>query len=192
MNRVHLVPAALPLLFLLASCGGETPAIDPSVNGAPTEEPEALPSDSPCEAITITDLTAPETLLYNTNNISPQLGSEVADLFWIELYDDVTGVLAVGDGVDDNYKTCDHCLLIAEDSPTGDLVEATRLYYATSGTMEISEASVPTEGVLDATLSEVVFKEVTIDRANTGFLTTEVSGGRCLRLEQATFSARLQ
>src|SRR5690606_24126178 len=85
-----------------------------------------------------------------------------------------------------DYATCTHCVLGVQDVTQG----ATPTYYfQVSGTMNMSSVSLFSDGAMSGTagnLSGVTLTEVTINPST--YVSTPVSGGRCLTLQSANWS----
>jgi hypothetical protein len=116
--------------------------------------------------------------------LQPNIGGELLDLFTF-LFDGSegarTGTFELGQGDDANFATCWRCLLVSTDRN-----DARVRLLAASGTLEISEGSMIMSGVIQATLTNATFVEISID-PQTGH-STPVPNGFCAHVESMTFS----
>jgi hypothetical protein len=90
-----------------------------------------------------------------------------------------TGSFELGTGVDDNFESCGRCVLVERDASAVGNAGNTR-FFATSGSMEIDDASLQLDGRPTVTISDVTLVEVTIDSST--FVSTPVAGGDCYHI----------
>jgi hypothetical protein len=99
---------------------------------------------------------------------------------------DKTGAFTLGEGVEANYSTCGHCLVVDQDagSPTG------KKYFPTGGTMNIDPSTPPGDGAtkgLKGSLVDVELHEVKIG-PGPDYVSTPVPGGGCLYFTNETLN----
>ena len=109
----------------------------------------------------------------------------------IELFDSVAfpdlpplapGTVTLGQGIENNLRTCQYCLWIPIDrSPE---LPLERAFFATEGTLTLTAVSDPFTPVLAGLTSEVVLREVTVDALGN---TELIEGGRCVRVAPLSF-----
>ncbi len=100
-------------------------------------------------------------------------GGPEPDDFQIEFYNPAVGTFNLASGIETNFATCEHCVLLSEDIQG---VQGLKSYFPDAGALTISTAPGPQE--LAIALSGLRLVEVTID-PNT-FISTPVPGGACL------------
>jgi hypothetical protein len=86
-----------------------------------------------------------------------------------------TGTFVLGTGDNAKWETCQQCVSVNVDQPSG----PDRIYFADSGVLSIDDASDPFAGVLDAELTNAHFVELTFDNADPP-VSHPVEGGSCL------------
>jgi hypothetical protein len=92
-----------------------------------------------------------------------------------------TGAFQLGMGVEANYSTCEHCVVVVQD---GTSTTTKKRFFPVSGTMNIDPSTPPAQGAtkgLKGSLVDVKLIEVTIGPAPT-YRSTPVSGGACIYL----------
>lgn len=115
--------------------------------------------------------------------LATALGGAAIDVAGLEFYDDATGNIMIGAGANNNYATCEQCLLVYEDVPASG--PPARFYYPTGGSIAITPQSLPDTDGLVATLTDVTLVEVTI-APGPSFMSTPVPGGQCLHIATAS------
>jgi hypothetical protein len=114
--------------------------------------------------------------------LQPNLGTADTDRASLQFYDTIsaptlaTGTFDLSAGKDNNFSTCQHCLLAYED------VNATApvSYFQKSGSLKIDAISSPVDTEVKASLTDVTLVEVTIDSST--YTSTPVANGRCLHI----------
>jgi hypothetical protein len=121
----------------------------------------------------------------------PLAGRPVPTYISVGAYGDPANLLGqsatLGAGVNDNYQTCTHCILIAVGCASPNDCSAARRFYATSGSAKFTALAGPTNDTFTGTFSSVVLTEVTID--TTTYRSTAVAAGGCLRVSSFDFRA---
>jgi hypothetical protein len=100
-----------------------------------------------------------------------------------------TGAFQLGTGVESNYSTCEHCVVVVQDATS---TTTKKRFFPVSGTMNIDPSTPPSQGAtkgLKGTLVDVKLVEVTIGPAPT-YRSTQVSGGACLYLANETIATQ--
>ncbi len=90
---------------------------------------------------------------------------------------DKTGTFTLGSGIEANYSTCEHCVVVVQDA-TG----TNKKFFPESGTITISSSTPPSSTAtsgLTGSLDKVKLVEVTIGGAP-NYVSTPVAGGACL------------
>jgi hypothetical protein len=90
-----------------------------------------------------------------------------------------TGAFQLGVGVEANYSTCEHCVVVVEDSTSA---TTKKRFFPVSGTMNIDPSTPPAQGAtkgLKGSLVNVKLIEVTIGPAPT-YRSTPVAQGACM------------
>lgn len=101
------------------------------------------------------------------------LGSaEHPDIVVFELFSDAAGTFRLGEGVNDNYATCDQCVRVLEDTGEG---RQPRQYFPISGSIKVEYPSAGGREVR-ITLAEVQLVEVTIRAADLRSIPVEDGG----------------
>jgi len=123
------------------------------------------------------------------STLSPSLGdATLPDGSQIELYGPNlgtytgSGTFDFSTGADNNYATCNECVLLFQDLDQNG--QPAKTFFQSSGTFDITSADTA-GGFLHGTLSDVKFVEVTID-PNNNYTSTPVPGGACLHLTSAS------
>ena len=91
--------------------------------------------------------------------IAPGLGGVVPDVFRLSYWSEDTGVFELGEGENSSSQTCKQCLQLAVDAGVPQR-EGTARYFQSAGVMEVDALSVPLDGSLRASLSDVVLTRV--------------------------------
>jgi hypothetical protein len=112
------------------------------------------------------------------NTVTPDLPPIGAEQFMLLFLTESTDSVTFGVGDESNYATCTRCFVVR----TLNAPEP-RYFFAVSGALDVTPASVLPIGTLDATLNDVTLIEVTIESET--FLSTPVPGGACLHLSSA-------
>jgi hypothetical protein len=94
-------------------------------------------------------------------------------LLELRVFQPDTGSFALGQGDNANWSTCQQCVIALVDSAPN------RAFFADAGTLVIDDASDPLHGLIDATLTNAHFVEVTIEETSP-YTSTPVDGGSCL------------
>lgn len=111
--------------------------------------------------------------LFGDGSTDLGFGGPQPDLFPIELYSDGSaGTFDLGAGIDSNYSTCSHCVLIYRDIQ-GDVPG--KVFYQSAGTLTLNQPA--GAATLDFSVSGLHLVEVTLD-PNT-FASTPVPDGEC-------------
>lgn len=148
------------------------------------EEPEVDPSEG-CTAITAAALQPHPTLsdLIVEAPYEPNTGTDngVDKLrLFFPVAEPSTGSFSLGEGPEDNYATCRHCVLALEDaSPDG----IGKFYFAASGSITIDAIEVPLDGRSRGTMADVKLIEVNI----VNDASEPVVGGECLWADEVTW-----
>jgi hypothetical protein len=101
------------------------------------------------------------------------------DFLALEFFVDDTGTFDLtSSGVNDNFQTCGQCVLVYSDVL---LNEADRFYFQSAGTITVDSEPGPFSGGLNATLTDVRLREVTINEYT--YLSEPVPEGGCLLLD---------
>lgn len=140
-----------------------------------------------CTEISASALTFIQSNFYSTT--LSQIGStSVPDDMRVEFYATTPGTFNLANAPDDNYSTCDHCLVVQEDnSGTPAQPSATRFYYQQSGSMTFSGTT--STGPITLSLSNVKLVEVTI-AGSPSFASTPVPNGQCLHITSANLTSQ--
>lgn len=110
--------------------------------------------------------------------VSPALGGGGPDVLQFEFLGDTTGVVDLSLPPNENYGTCEDCVVVFQDSGPNEVT-----YFLTQGSIDIDPASVPSNGDVSFTATNIRLVEVTIDDLT--FESTPVPGGGCLDLASA-------
>lgn len=112
-----------------------------------------------------------------TAPLQPNLGSDSLDYFELTFHSPEEGLFRLTEE-DARYESCARCLLVRvpDETPLG------RFFIASSGLLEVHPPSNAPLGVLDATITDVRFEEITLDQA---FRSTFVPAGECLHVASA-------
>jgi hypothetical protein len=118
---------------------------------------------------------------------TPDQGAADPDFVRVALYEEGTysqapGTFNLATAPDDNYQTCNHCVLAVVDPNA----TAPKVYYQQSGTMTLTQVTSPPTEQMAGSLLNVKLIEVTID--STTFLSTPVPNGGCLLIQSANFN----
>lgn len=122
----------------------------------------------------------------NLSSASIMVEGAAEDLFRIEFYElngpQMNGSYDLGAGIEANYASCDHCVLVYAD--LGDM-GAGKIFFQKSGTMKLESVQSPPGPLTVGSIADVTLVEVTINPDD--FTSTEVPGGACLRIDAATW-----
>jgi hypothetical protein len=109
------------------------------------------------------------------------------DIFSVQLYGGTTFGGATSTGqytiLDESYADCGNCILIYDDCGSA---SCSKTFLATSGTMDITSYPAAVGGTFSATLTNMVFEEVTVD--STTFESTKVPNGETWCVNNYSFS----
>jgi len=141
-----------------------------TTNAETTESTTTETGTGACQVIDITgDLATVEPNLYGWF-AQMLLGDPlVNDGLFLQFFSPATGVFDLADPPNDNYLTCDQCIIANED-------EELVYYFQSEGSMEVLQD--PTTGVLEVTLTGVRLIEVTLDPDTAE--STPVPNGGCV------------
>ncbi|MGE0328230.1 MAG: hypothetical protein AB7S68_38310, partial [Polyangiaceae bacterium] len=135
-----------------------------------------------CTPITLSNLTAYSGSLV-AGDVDPELGTAETDFFRIEFYDPTAGTADLGAAPEDNYRTCERCVRVFED--TTNRIQ----YYQMSGSMNLTAVNYyGATGVVSGTtgsISNVTLTEVTLDGS---YNSTPVPGGKCVTIQSANWA----
>jgi hypothetical protein len=90
-----------------------------------------------------------------------------------------TGAFPLGVGVENNYETCEHCVVVVQDTTS---TTTKKKFFPVSGTMNIDPSTPPSAGAttgIKGTLVDVKLIEVTIG-PGPAYHSTPVPGGACV------------
>ncbi|MDF1562798.1 MAG: hypothetical protein P1V51_07130 [Deltaproteobacteria bacterium] len=132
---------------------------------------------TPCAEISALDnysfISGPNYYLGTPN---PALGGADPDETHLFFFSDLTGAFNLAAPPNDNYATCEQCLMVLEDvGPNG----AVRQYFPSEGYMEIVGNESPRLGNATINLYSVRLVEVSIDPIT--WVSTPVPGGACVQ-----------
>ena len=99
----------------------------------------------------------------------------------------LTGAFALGVGVESNYSTCEHCIVVVQDSGAANA----KRFFPVSGTMNIDPSTPPSNAAttgFQGSLVGVHLIEVTI-AGSPSFTSTPVPNGDCLYVVNEPFDA---
>ncbi|MEM6991414.1 MAG: hypothetical protein AAF721_12980 [Myxococcota bacterium] len=134
-----------------------------------------------CTPIAPTDIVAPQQGIFG--HVEEFLGMKDPDIVQFEFYTADNGMFDLTSaGVNDNYITCEQCVLAVEDPMT---MKPPRLYFQSEGSITVSDASIVQGGVLEVTTEGVVLVEVTIAKDATS---TPVEDGACVAIIDGTYT----
>jgi hypothetical protein len=85
-----------------------------------------------------------------------------------------------------SYATCDHCVLGLVGAV--DAVDASRVFFQSTGTLELDDVTSPPTSESKGTLTDVTLREATIDSTNA---VKFVSNGKCLHVAAASWDTRV-
>jgi hypothetical protein len=114
-------------------------------------------------------------------DITPNIGGAGMDFGTIQLFSNppVTGTWNLGSGIEANYATCEHCIVLYED--TG------KVFFQQLGSMTITSLGA-NENMCAGSFSNVTVIEVTINPMT--FTSTPVPGGACYTLVNGTWNTQ--
>ena len=115
---------------------------------------------------------------FYTAEFSPNLGTPTQDAMGFQVFADTTGTFLLGTGVDATFAQCERCLGVVFNDGTA----TGRWFFPDHGTLVIDETSAPLEGRLEATLTDVTFRETEY------YFEEFMDGGQCLHLATSTIS----
>ncbi len=157
-----------------------TPAPAPSATGPACEELGTLVGTS--LVANVVDPTLRSVTVPLANQTSPSRVGVVG----VGLASDLVGkTVALGAGVNNNYATCDHCLVVAIGCGTD--CSSAAWFYPRSGTGTFTNVASNPGEKFAGTFSDVVLEAVTVD-ANTS-ASTPIPGGTCVHITKMTFDA---
>jgi hypothetical protein len=107
------------------------------------------------------------------------------DFLWLEMYGGDFGGSAIGTfdltkNGDENYSTCARCFLAIQD------LDQRKVLFQTAGLLTIQADSDAFSGKIDATVTGLTLREVTIDDS---FVSTLVPDGACLHAASVTIKS---
>lgn len=120
--------------------------------------------------------------------VTPALGGAGPDSFLIELVDGMTGTFDLATGSDINYKTCDHCLSVFED--TNDTGTPARRYFQSQGSITVTVADPNLDATSAGSISDLTLIEVTIVGGG-DFTSNPVPGGKCIHVSTVSWDTTL-
>ncbi|HVY47992.1 MAG TPA: PPC domain-containing protein [Minicystis sp.] len=142
-------------------------------------------SGAACTEVTLGDFTRPLTGLIQAEVKSPKLGGKQTDYGNIEFYADDTGDFDLSAAPDDNYKSCNQCVLVYQDPAAK---TPGPVFFQKSGTLHLDASSIPSLGGTKGSIDDVTLVEVTIDQKT--FQSKPVPGGACLHVKSASFDIK--
>jgi hypothetical protein len=95
-------------------------------------------------------------------------------------------VVALGAGLNDNYATCTHCMIVLVGCTATDCNSAKK-FFAEAGSAYFNQVASGPGQPFVGQFTDVTLREITLDAS---FTSTDVPGGACLHLASFAFSAK--
>jgi hypothetical protein len=114
----------------------------------------------------------------------PAIGGADPDIISVELYSSspTTGTFDLASNGDENYKTCNHCILLLQDATAGGVG---KVFFQSAGSMTITATDPSNPTTSTGSITNVTMIEVTIAM---DYTSTPVPNGECYTLTAGSWN----